>query len=54
MAHPHVQRLSVEQRQRDLVSWEPLGEWVRAKGALLSYSTTLTNGTKFLRLEVRP
>jgi hypothetical protein len=38
----------------DLINWQPAADWVRAKGSVLSHTTTLTNGTRFLRLEVQP
>ena len=38
----------------DLITWNPIGGWVRANSGVLSFTTTLTNGTRFLRLEVRP
>lgn len=38
----------------DLSTWQVESDWTRAKGTVSSYTTTLTNGTRFLRLEVQP
>jgi hypothetical protein len=38
----------------DLVSWTPIMDWVRANGTVFSFTTNLTSGTRFYRLEARP
>jgi hypothetical protein len=38
----------------DLAQWNNVTDWTRANGTVLSFTTSLTNGTHFYRVEVRP
>jgi hypothetical protein len=38
----------------NLVSWNPVMDWVHANGSVFSFTTNVTAGTLFYRLEVRP
>jgi hypothetical protein len=38
----------------DLSTWAVATDWQRANGAVLSFTTNLSGGTKFYRVEVRP
>jgi subtilisin family serine protease len=37
-----------------LTNWVPAAEWVRANGNVLSFTTNVTSGTRFYRIEARP
>lgn len=37
-----------------LTNWLPAADWVRANGNILSFTTNVTSGTRFYRLEARP
>jgi len=37
-----------------LLDWAPATDWMRANGTVLSFTTNVTDGTRFYRLEVRP
>lgn len=38
----------------NLNSWSTVADWNRANGSILSFTTSLTNTTRFYRLEVKP
>jgi hypothetical protein len=38
----------------DLITWQVESDWARAKGTVLSHTTSFTNGTRFLRVEFQP
>ena len=38
----------------NLTSWNPVTDWMRANGTVLSFTTNVTSGTLFYRLEARP
>jgi hypothetical protein len=38
----------------NLTSWSPVTDWMRANGPVLSFTTNVTSGTLFYRLEARP
>ena len=38
----------------NLNSWSTVADWTRANGSILSFTTSLTNTTRFYRLEVKP
>ena len=37
-----------------MTGWSPATDWMRANGTVLSFTTNVTAGTRFYRLEVRP
>lgn len=37
-----------------LTNWSPAADWTRANGGILSFTTNVTNGSRFYRLEVKP
>jgi hypothetical protein len=41
-------------RSADLISWTPVTDWYRANGPVYSFTTNVTTGTYFYRVEVRP
>jgi hypothetical protein len=41
-------------RSADLQAWTPVTDWYRANGSVYSFTTNVTSGTYFYRVEVKP
>ena len=53
---PTVPGRSYRMRSSDssLTNWIPVADWTRANGSILSFTTNVTSGTRFYKVEARP